>query len=107
MGAHRSPAARPGRAGRGGDGEACFDATAAAALAGGYAAEAGHRPPVDRDCFGTAAAVHLNFLYGMTAQALDDPEHRRFAERQLAGLLGGGLDGLRRDIALATAALGG
>jgi Ser/Thr protein kinase RdoA (MazF antagonist) len=91
----------------GGDGEASFDATAAAALVGGYAAVAGHRPWVDHDCFGTAAAVHLNFLHGMAAQALDDPQHRRFAERQLADLLGGGLDGLRRDIALAAAALGG
>jgi aminoglycoside phosphotransferase (APT) family kinase protein len=84
----------------------CFDAASAAALAGGYAAAAGHRPPVDSQCFATAAAVHINFLHVMAGQALDDPQHRTFAERQLAGLLDGGLDRLRRDIGLACAALG-
>lgn len=91
------------------DGGPRFDAVAAAALAGGYAAAAGHRPRVDLDSFATAAAVHVNFLHVMAAQAVRDPDpgHRRFAGRQLAGLLDGGLAGLRRDIELACAALGG
>jgi aminoglycoside phosphotransferase (APT) family kinase protein len=93
----------PGDAGDG----ARFGAASAAALAGGYAAAAGHRPRLDGGSFATAAAVHLNFLHVMAGQALDDPEHGRFAGLQLAGLLDGGLDGLRRDIGLARAALGG
>jgi Ser/Thr protein kinase RdoA (MazF antagonist) len=88
------------------DGGPRFDAATATAMAGGYAATAGYRPRLDRGCFATAAAAHLNFLQVMAGQALDDPAHRRFAEGQLASLLDGGLD-VRRDIELACAALRG
>lgn len=57
-----------------------------------------------------AQAARLpGILHAMAGQALDDPDpaHRRFAGRQLAGLLGGGLAALRRDIGLACAALAG
>jgi hypothetical protein len=55
-------------------------------------------------CFAAAAAVHINFLHVMAAQALDDPAHREFAERQLASLLNGGQGGLRRSAAVAARA---
>jgi Ser/Thr protein kinase RdoA (MazF antagonist) len=82
-----------------------FDATAARHLLAGYAAAAGGLPPMCRGVFSGTAAVHLNFLHAMAGQALDDPAHRDFAEKQVTSLLDHDLDDLRAHIALASKAL--
>jgi Ser/Thr protein kinase RdoA (MazF antagonist) len=82
-----------------------FDAAAAEALLGGYAAASGGRPELGAGCFGTAVAARLNFLYVMASQALDDPAHRSFAERQVASMLEHDLDDLRSSIRAAARTL--
>jgi Ser/Thr protein kinase RdoA (MazF antagonist) len=79
-----------------------FDATAARHLLAGYAAAAGRLPPLDGGVFSDTVAVQLNFLHVMGNQALDDPEHRGYAEDQIADLLDHDLDDLRTHIAVAT-----
>ena len=78
-----------------------FDATAARQLLAGYAAAAGGLPALDRGVFSDAVAVRLNFLHVMGNQALDDPEHRDYAEEQVTSLLDHDLDDLRTHIDVA------
>jgi aminoglycoside phosphotransferase (APT) family kinase protein len=82
-----------------------FDAVAAQTLLDGYAAGAGSVPPLGAGLFDMAIAVQLNFLETMAGQALDDPEHRRYAEGQIASMLKHDVDDLLRSIDLAVKAL--
>jgi aminoglycoside phosphotransferase (APT) family kinase protein len=82
-----------------------FAGAAADALFSGYAAASGRDPQLEAGDFTTAVAVHLNFLRVMADQAIGDPAHRRYAERQIASLLDRDLDRLRRGIALVSASL--
>jgi hypothetical protein len=50
--------------------------------------------------------VPLNFLKGMAEQAIDEPEHRDYAEKQIYGLLDHDLDDLARFVDLAAEQLG-
>jgi Ser/Thr protein kinase RdoA (MazF antagonist) len=57
------------------------------ALLDGYAATAGTRPPLTPGTFTTAIAVHLNYLYVMAEQALNDPAQREFCGTQITATL--------------------
>lgn len=72
------------------------DEATANALLAGYTATAGRAVDPGAGLFATAAAVHLNFLAAMAEQALDDPEHRSFAEEAIASLLDADLADLSR-----------
>jgi Ser/Thr protein kinase RdoA (MazF antagonist) len=75
-----------------------FEPAAADALLSAYAAATGRAPELGPDLFGTAAAVHLNFVTAMAAMALTEPDHRDYAEAALAGLLQHDLPDLHRII---------
>ena len=51
--------------------------------------------------FATAIVAPLNFLFVMAEQAIADPSHRDYCERQLSGLLQHDLDDLARFLDLA------
>jgi aminoglycoside phosphotransferase (APT) family kinase protein len=82
-----------------------FDATAARHLLAGYAAATARPVPLRRDLFSGAVVVHLNFLHTMGNQAIDAPEHRGYAEEQIASMLDHDLDDLHANIAAAERAL--
>jgi len=75
--------------------------SAISALLDGYAAALGTDPALGPGMFGTAIATHLNFLFVMAEQAITDPGHRDYCERQLSGLLHHDLDDLARFLDLA------
>jgi aminoglycoside phosphotransferase (APT) family kinase protein len=81
--------------------------TAATALLDSYTAALGTEPALGPGMFGTAIATHLNFLFGMAEQAIADPGHRDYCERQLSGLLHHDLDDLARFVDLAEDLLAG
>jgi aminoglycoside phosphotransferase (APT) family kinase protein len=82
-----------------GDGQ--VSASAMTALLDGYATASGRRPAIRPGMFVTAIAAHLNFLWAMAEQAINEPEHRDFAAGQIAGLLGHDLADLARFLDLA------
>jgi hypothetical protein len=75
--------------------------TAVTALLDSYAAALGTDPALGPGMFGTAIATHLNFLFVMAEQAIAEPGHRDYCERQLSGLLHHDLDDLARFLDLA------
>jgi Ser/Thr protein kinase RdoA (MazF antagonist) len=86
-------------------GQGQISTSAMTALLGGYTAALGERPRLSPAMFTTAIAVHLNFLHVMAAQAIEDPDHRDFAEQQVTGLLDHDLAGLARFCELAPGVL--
>ena len=75
--------------------------TAVTALLDSYAAALGTDPALGPGMFGTAIATDLNFLFVMAEQAIAEPGHRDYCERQLSGLLHHDLDDLARFLDLA------
>jgi aminoglycoside phosphotransferase (APT) family kinase protein len=75
--------------------------TAVTALLDSYAAALGADPALGPGMFATAIAAHLNFLFVMAEQAIAEPGHRDYCERQLSGLLHHDLDDLARFLDLA------
>jgi hypothetical protein len=75
--------------------------TAVTALLDGYAAALGADPALGPGMFAAAIATHLNFLFVMAEQAIAEPGHRDYCERQLSGLLHHDLDDLARFLDLA------
>jgi Phosphotransferase enzyme family len=82
-----------------------FDATAAQRLLDGYAGATSRPTTLRRDLFSETVVVHLNFLHVMGNQAIDEPEHRGYAEEQIASMLDHDLDDLRANITAAEKAL--
>lgn len=82
-----------------------FDARTARALLAGYAPAGAPAPRLDESCFAISIITRLNLAEVMAGQALTDPEHRRYAEQQLAWLLETELPGLARGIDAAVAVL--
>lgn len=75
--------------------------SAATALLDGYTAGLGADPALGPGMFTAAIATHLNVLFVMAEQAMAEPGHRDYCERQLYGLLDHDLDDLARFIDLA------
>jgi Ser/Thr protein kinase RdoA (MazF antagonist) len=71
-----------------------------------YVAVSGAAPVLGPGLFTTAVAVPLNFLKGMAEQAIDEPEHRDYAEKQIYGLLDHDLDDVARFVELSAELLG-
>ena len=65
------------------------DAPTGEAFLDGYGATCPHDIDLSPASFTAAIATFVNFLKVMADQALDDPEHRPFAEKQVHGLLDG------------------
>jgi Ser/Thr protein kinase RdoA (MazF antagonist) len=68
-------------------GQGQVSTTAITALLDSYSAALGTSPALGPGMFTTAIAAHLNFLRVMAEQAIAEPDHRDYAERQIASLL--------------------
>jgi aminoglycoside phosphotransferase (APT) family kinase protein len=77
-----------------------LDQVAARALVAAYAEASGRDVVIDHGFFATAIATHVNVLGVVAEQALDEPGHRAFAERNLAELLEHHLYALRDVVRL-------
>ena len=75
--------------------------SAITALLDSYAAALGADPALGPGMFATAIVAPLNFLFVMAEQAIAEPGHRDYCERQLSSLLHHDLDDLARFLDLA------
>jgi Ser/Thr protein kinase RdoA (MazF antagonist) len=82
-----------------------FDLAAGRAMLAGYAGVTGALPRLTAGSFATAAAVQLNYLKVMGELALSEPDHREYAEREIASLLTRDLRDLRQFAMIAPANL--